>query len=228
LKFSDEIIDALSLDCIIFGFKNAELSVLLVKHGQGTTKGSWALPGSWIKYNESLDEAANRILTSQTSVKNIFLEQFKTFGDLNRFPDNRVITVAYYALVNIEKFELQAGPEVIDVKWFNIENIPTMCFDHNEILNCCFAHLKHKVQHEPIGFNLLPEKFTLLQLQELYEAILGLKLDKSNFRRKFINMNLLVSCNERQQDVSHRAAMLYRFEETVYNRLIEKGFTFEI
>jgi 8-oxo-dGTP diphosphatase len=228
LKFSDEIIDALSLDCVIFGFKNAELSVLLVKHGQGSTKGSWALPGSWIKYNESLDEAANRILTSQTSVENIFLEQFKTFGDLNRFPDKRVITVAYYALVNIEKFELHAGPTVIDVNWFNIHDIPAMSFDHNEILNSCFAHLQHKVQHEPIGFNLLPEKFTLLQLQELYEAILGQKLDKSNFRRKFINMNLLVSCNERQQDVSHRAAMLYKFEENVYNRLIEKGFTFEV
>jgi 8-oxo-dGTP diphosphatase len=228
LKFSDEIIDALSLDCVIFGFKDAELYVLLVKHGQGPTKGSWALPGSWIKYNESLDEAANRILTSQTSVGDIFLEQFKTFGDLERFPDKRVITVAYYALVNIEKFELHAGPTVIEVNWFRITNIPKMSFDHNTILTSCFSYLQHKVQHEPIGFNLLPEKFTLLQLQELYEAILGQKLDKSNFRRKFMKMNLLISCNIRQEDVSHRAAMLFRFEETTYNRLIEKGFTFEV
>jgi 8-oxo-dGTP diphosphatase len=228
LNFSEEIIDALSVDCVIFGFKNAELSVLLVKHGTGPTKGQWALPGSWIKYNESLNQAANRILTSQTSVENIFLEQFKTFGELCRFPDKRVITVVYYALVNIEKFELHAGPTVSEVAWFNIQVIPSMSFDHNEILNSCFLHLKHKIQHEPIGFNLLPEKFTLLQLQELYEAILNIKLDKSNFRRKFISMNLLVSCNERQKEVSHRAAMLYRFDETVYNKLIDRGFTFEI
>ncbi len=202
--------------------------MLLVKHGQGPTKGQWALPGSWIKYNESLDEAASRILSSQTAVGNVFLEQFKTFGDLDRFPDKRVITITYYALVNIDKFELEAGPTVIDVQWFKVREVPGMSFDHGHILGSCFAHLQHKIQHEPIGFNLLPEKFTLLQLQELYEAILDQKLDKSNFRRKFSKMNLLVSCNEREQDVSHRAAMLYRFDEAVYNKLIEKGFNFEV
>ena len=228
MNFSDKIIDVLSIDCVIFGFKDAELYVLLVKHGIGPTIGQWALPGSWIRYNESLDDAANRILTSQTALDNIYLEQFKTFGNLERFPDRRVITIVYYALVNIENFVLHPGPTEMDAVWFKMQDIPQMPFDHNLILNECFNYLQHKIQHEPIGFNLLPSIFTLLQLQELYEAILNQKLDKSNFRKKFLKMNLLVDTKEKQQDVSHRAASLYRFDEKVYNRLLDKGFTFEV
>lgn len=227
-KFSDEIIDALSIDCVIFGFSNGAISVLLVKHGQGPTKGQWALPGSWIKYNESIDEAASRILTAQTSLSKIYLEQFKTYGNPERFPDKRVITIVYYALVNKEDFILQAGNTVSNVQWFETNNIPKMAFDHNLIATDCIKFLQHKVQHEPIGFNLLPKKFSLLQLQELYEAILNKKLDKPNFRRKFIKMQLLISCNEKQIDVSHRAASLYRFDKKVYDRLIKNGFSFEI
>lgn len=228
MNFSDEIIEALSIDCVIFGFKDADLFALLVKHDQGTTKGKWALPGGWIKYNESVDDAAYRLLTAQTSVSKIYLEQFYTFGDLERFPDKRVITVSYYALVNIESFELHPGNTVSEVKWFNIKSVPTMAFDHNKIIKECIAFLRHKVQHEPIGFNLLPKKFTLLHIQELYEAILDTKLDKPNFRRKFMKMNLLVHCNEKQTDVSHRAAALYRFDKKVYDSLIKKGFSFEV
>ena len=228
LELSDEIIEALSIDCVIFGFKEAELSVLLVKHGQGVSKGQWALPGGWIKYNESLDDAANRLLTAQTAVNKIYLEQFQSFGDVERFPAKRVITVCYYALVNIENFILQSGSSVSDVIWFNVKNLPAMAFDHRRIFDKCFAFLQHKIQHEPIGFNLLPRKFTLLQLQELYEAILSQKLDKPNFRRKLINMKFLVTCNEKQKGVSHRAAELYRFDKKVYDRLKESGFAFEI
>lgn len=228
MNFSNENIDALSIDCIIFGFKEAELSVLLVKHGIGPTIGQWALPGSWIKYNESIDDAANRILSSQTAIGNIYLEQFKTFGNLDRFPARRVITIVYYALVNIENFVLHPGPTEMDAVWFKLQDIPKMAFDHNLILNECFLFLQHKVQHEPIGFNLLPPVFTLLQLQELYEAILNIKLDKSNFRKKFLKMNLLINTKQKQQDVSHRAATLYRFDENIYNRLLDKGFTFDV
>jgi 8-oxo-dGTP diphosphatase len=227
MQFSDEIIDALSIDCVVFGFKDSSLSVLLVKHDAGVAKGKWALPGGWIQYNESLDKAAYRILTAQTAVQNIFLEQFHVFGELNRFPSKRVITVCYYALVNVENFELHAGPTVSEVVWFNVKEVPKMCFDHNKIFEKCFAHLQHKIQYEPIGFNLLPKKFTLLQLQELYEAILETKLDKPNFRRKFIKMDLLVPAKEKQKDVSHRAAQLYQFDKKVYDRLKEKGFSFE-
>lgn len=227
-EFSDEIIEALSIDTVIFGFEKAELYVLLVKHAQGISKGKWALPGGWIKYNESVDDAAYRILTAQTSVSNIFLEELKTFGNVDRYPTTRVITVAYYALVNKESFKLNPGVSVSDVRWFNVHKVPELAFDHNDIVEYGFAHLKHKIQHEPIGFNLLPKKFTLLQIKELYEAILETELDKSNFRRKFIKMNLLIPCNEKQKDVAHRAARLYRFDESVYNNLLKKGFVFEI
>ena len=228
MNFTDEIIDALSIDCAIFGFKDAQLSILLVKHGEGRAKGQWALPGGWIRYNESLDDAANRILTQQTAAKNIYLEQFQTFGEVDRFPDKRVITVCFYALANIEKVDPHAGNHVSEVAWFNIRNVPKMVFDHNKILDACFKHLQHKIQHEPIGFNLLPKKFTLLQLQELYEAILGTKLDKPNFRRKLIKMDLLVPCNEKQTAVSHRGAQLYQFDKRVYKQLTDGGFSFEI
>jgi 8-oxo-dGTP diphosphatase len=228
LQFSDEIIDALSIDCVIFGFKNKSLNILVVKHGQGTTKGQWALPGGWIKYNESVDDAANRILTAQTSVSKIYLEQFQTFGEVNRFPAKRVLTVSYYALVNTADYELHAGNSVSDTKWFNVKEVPKMAFDHNLIFSKCFKFLQHKIQHEPIGFNLLPKKFTLLQLQELYEAILDKELDKPNFRRKLLKMNLLVDCNEKQNDVAHRAAGLFRFDKKNYDKLIDKGFSFEI
>ena len=116
----------------------------------------------------------------------------------------------------------------MDAEWFRLQDVPQMAFDHNIILTECFQFLQHKIQHEPIGFNLLPSLFTLLQLQELYEAILNVKLDKSNFRKKFLKMNLLIDTKQKQQDVSHRAAKLYRFDENVYNRLLDKGFTFDV
>ena len=225
---SDAVIDALSIDCLIFGFKNGKLDILLVKHGEGISKGKWALPGGWIQYNESMDDAATRILTALTGVSNIYLEQIKAFGDVNRYPTKRVVTVAYFALVNVENYELHAGFTASDAQWFNIHDVPPLPYDHGAILDFGFRFLKHKVQHEPIGFNLLPKKFTLLHLQELYEAILETKMDKPNFRRKLMNMNLLVSCNEKQKDVAHRAAKLYRFDKKVYHKLTEKGFTFEV
>lgn len=224
----DTVIDTLSIDCLIFGFKNGKLDILLVKHGEGISKGRWALPGGWIPYHESVDEAATRILTALTGVSNIYLEQFRVFGDVGRYPTKRVVTIAYYALVNAENYQLHPGFTASDAQWFNIYEVPDLPYDHNKILAEGFSFLKHKVQHEPIGFNLLPKKFTLFQLQELYEQIMEKKLDKPNFRRKLMNMNLLVNCNEKQKDVAHRAAKLYRFDKKVYHKLTEKGFTFEV
>ncbi|XOV94628.1 MAG: NUDIX domain-containing protein [Bacteroidota bacterium] len=225
-KFRDDIIDALSIDCLIFGF-NGDLKVLLVQHGEGISKGKWAIPGGWIKYNESLDDAAYRILQATTGVRDIFLEQLKTFGDIDRFPDKRVLTVAYFSLVKPENYEISPGFTASDARWFNLRKTPELIYDHHEILQFGLDHLKHQVRHFPIGFNLLPEKFTLHQLQQLYEAILEVKLDKPNFRRKFLKMGLLIDCEEKQQDVAHRAASLYRFDEQVYTELKDKGFNFE-
>ena len=226
-SFPGEIIDTLSIDCLIFGFDSGELQLLLVKHAEGISKDRWALPGGWIKYNESLDSAAYRILHALTGVQDVYLEQLRAFGDLDRFPVKRVLTVAYYSLVKPKDYEIIPGFTASDAKWFKVNHIPTMPYDHNKILDFGLNFLKTRVRHEPIGFNLLPEKFTLLQLQELYESILNTKLDKPNFRRKFMKMNLLVPCNEKQKDVAHRAAQLYRFDKKVYDQLTEKGFTFE-
>src|SRR5687768_14658697 len=227
-RSNDEIIDALSIDCLIFGFRNSELDILLIKHAEGISKGRWALPGGWIRYNESIDAAANRLLTSLTGVSNIFLEQLHAFGEVTRYPGKRVITLAYFALINADNYSLSAGFTASDAKWFKIHEVPRLPYDHNDILKAGFQYLKHKVRHEPLGFNLLPKKFTLHQIQKLYEAILETELDKPNFRRKLLKMNLLVPCKEKQRDVSHRAAYYYRFDKRIYKKLKETGFTFEL
>ena len=227
-RFSNEIIEAISIDCLIFGFRNSELDVLLIKHGEGISKGKWALPGGWIRHNESIDDAASRLLTSLTGVSDIFLEQLRAFGEVDRYPGKRVITLAYYALINAENYSLSAGFTASDAKWFGIHDVPTLPYDHHKILKTGYQYLKQKVRHEPLGFNLLPKKFTLHQIQKLYEAILETELDKPNFRRKLLNMNLLVPCDEKQQKVSHRAASYYRFDKKIYKRLTESGFNFEL
>lgn len=224
----DSTIDALSIDCLIFGFKNGRLDILLIKHGEGISEGRWALPGGWITYGESVDDAAMRLLKSLTGINNIYLEQLKAFGDPGRYPTKRVVTIAYYALVNEENYSLIPGFTASDAQWFNIHDVPDLPYDHNTILKYGFQQLKHYVRHEPIGFNLLPEKFTLLQLQELYEAILETRLDKSNFRRKLAKMKLLKKCDEKQKDVSHRAAGLYRFDKRIYVTLKRNGIAFEL
>jgi len=224
----DEVIDAISIDCLVFGFKNGSLELLLVQHGEGISKGRWAIPGGWIQYTESIDDSANRILQDLTGVSNIFLEQVKAFGHVSRYPTKRVITIAYYALVKPEAFTLHAGSTAADAQWFKVSDIPDLPYDHDQIVEESLAFLKEKARREPIGFNLIPKKFTLLQLQALYEAILGQKLDKPNFRRKILKMNFLELCKEKQTDVSHRAASLYRFDKKRYAKLKEKGFAFEL
>jgi len=223
-----EIIEALSIDCVIFGFKDGRLDILLVKHAEGISAGKWALPGGWITYGESIDDAAKRLLKSLTGISDIYLEQLKAFGEPNRFPTKRVVTLAFYALVNEESYSLIPGFTASDAQWFNVHEVPELIYDHNQILDFGYKHLKHKVRHEPIGFNLLPAKFTLLQLQELYEAILETKLDKSNFRRKLGKMKLLINCKEKQKDVSHRAATLYKFDKRIYVTLRKSGMVFEL
>lgn len=227
-NFSNDIIDTLSIDCLIFGFRHGELDVLLIKHAEGISKGRWALPGGWIRYNESIDDAATRLLTSLTGVSNIFLEQLRVFGEVDRYPGKRVITIAYYALINADNYALSAGFTASDAQWFKLHELPRLPYDHARILRTGFQYLKHKVRHEPIGFNLLPKKFTLNDILKLYEAILETEMDKPNFRRKLLNMNLLVPCDEKQRDVSHRAASFYRFDKKIYKQLKESGFTFQL
>lgn len=220
-------IDDISIDCVIFGFNKGTLEVLLVQHGEGDSKGEWGLPGGWIKKEESIDNAANRLLEELTGLDNVFLEQLKVFGDPKRVPFRRVLTIGYYALIKREDDELKASLVLTDAKWFKIKSIPDLIFDHNQIIDYSLKHLRNRVRQAPIGFNLLPEKFTLLQLMKLYEEILDIEMDKSNFRRKILHMKLLKSLDEKQQDVSHRAAKLYQFDQKIYDLLTQKGFNFE-
>lgn len=224
----DDVIKALSIDNLVFGMDENELKILLVKQNDPRHQGNWALPGGWIRYHENLRDAANRLLKELTGIDDLFLEQLKTFGRVDRFPNDRVVTIAYYALVSADKYSIVAGQSADDVSWHSINHLPDLVYDHAEIIEHGLSVLRHQVRHQPIGFNLLPEKFTLLQLQALYEAILNTTLDKPNFRRKIMKMNLLTPCNEKQQGVPHRAASLYRFDSAAYEQLTQSGFAFEI
>ena len=228
MSHTGDIIDNLSIDTVIFGYSDNELKVLLIKRDFEPCRDMYALPGGFVLKNEELNHAAKRILSDHTGVKNLYLEQVQAFGELDRFPLRRVITIAYYALVKIDDYELTLGNEVSEAKWFSINEIPELPFDHKRILDFCFNQLKSKIRQEPIGVNLLPKKFSLTEFQKLYEAILETELDKRNFRKKLLKMNLLVDLNEKQQNVSHRAAKLYKFDERAYQDLKTKGFNFDI
>ncbi|WP_051935778.1 NUDIX domain-containing protein [Salegentibacter sp. Hel_I_6] len=222
-----EVMSSITIDCCVFSFEKGSLEVLLVQHGEGISKGKWGLPGGWIKKEEDVDVAADRLLSELTGVNDIYLEQVKTFGKPDRFPLGRVITVGYYALINREDFNVKAGFTASEAKWYRVKDIPDLIYDHNEILQATLTRLRGKVKRAPIGFNLLPEKFTLLQLMQLYTEILDVEMDKSNFRRKFLKMKLLQDVGDKQQGVSHRAAKLYKFDEEIYKNLTRKGFNFE-
>ncbi|AFY68870.1 NUDIX hydrolase [Thalassoporum mexicanum PCC 7367] len=217
-----------AVDCVVFGLDRQDLKVMLIKRGVAPFKGDWALPGGFVQLNESLDQAAKRELEEETGIKQAFLEQLYTFGAVNRDPRDRIITVAYYALVNLWEHQIRATTDASDAAWFAIANLPKLAFDHDQILQVALQRLQGKLRYQPIGFELLPQKFTLTQLQTLYEIVLDQKLDKRNFRKKILKMNLLIDLNERETGVSHRAARLYRFDKKRYEQLRYRGFSFEI
>ena len=226
-QIPDDCIDNLTVDNLIFALDNSELKILLVQYKEGIAANKWGLIGHWVRNDENLSTAASRVVKNITGVENLYLDQLKVFGDVDRYPLRRIITIAYYSLVRFEETKVVNQNETFECKWFNVRDLPKLMFDHQSIIESGLEHLQYKVRHEPIGFNLLPEKFTLLQLQEIYESILNRKLDKPNFRRKILKMNLLIDCKEKQKNVAHRAASLYRFDIHVYEKLREFGFTFE-
>ncbi|MEN8256836.1 MAG: NUDIX domain-containing protein [Thermodesulfobacteriota bacterium] len=219
---------AVTVDCVVFGLDEEDLKVLLIKRNLDPFQGRWALPGGFVRLEENLEEAARRELFEEAGLSNIFLEQLYTFGEVGRDPRERVITVTYYALVNISDHRVRAATDAKDVAWFSVTDIPGLAFDHDQILDTALTRLKGKVRYQPIGFELLPPKFTLTQLQKLYETILERSLDKRNFRKKILKMKILVELDEIQQDVAHRAARLYSFNKQKYEKLVRDGFNFEI
>ena len=247
------ILKNVSFDCVIFGFKNNKLNVLLWQAETEllkkfyTTKGEqdqidelfrknhsffsddfWGLIGTHLPVDENLDIYAKKMLQMTTGINNIYLKQYYTFGRTERVPYNRVLTVAYYALINPDHYNLKQSPFVKSVKWFEIDRLPKVIFDEKEIILMALKELRQEVKYHPIGFHLLPEKFTLKELQTLYESILDKKLDTRNFRKKILNMKLLTDTKEKQLNVAHRAAKLYTFDVEIYNQLKEEGLTFRI
>ena len=221
---------ALTVDCVVFGFdpEHADLQVMLIQRDAEPFKGQWALPGGFVHMDETLDSAARRELREETGVADLYLEQLHTFGAVQRDPRTRVVSVAYYALVRMSDHHVHAATDAADAAWFNIHDASGLAFDHDEICELALRRLRARIRTRPIGFELLPTRFTLTQLQHLYEAILGETLDKRNFRRKVHKTGIVVATGEVQKDVAHRAAQLYAFDRDQYAALQEAGFHFEI
>lgn len=236
-----------SVDCVIFGFDGDRLKVLLIDRGQVISSNEkekvYALPGNLIREDEDLDDAAGRVLFELTGLENIFLEQFGSFGNPNRLtkehdlewlksiraqPDARVITVAYYSLIKADQYEIHASSFAQDAFWHDIDELPPLGFDHLEIIESALRELKFKSKYQPLGFELLPEKFTLGQLQKLYEAILGTDLDKRNFRRKIMKMAFLDPLSEKQIGVAHKPARYYTFDKEKYQNYKGNDFYFTL
>jgi len=219
---------ALTVDCVVFGYDEGELKVLLIQRALEPFKGRWALPGGFVHIDETVDEAARRELAEEAGLQNVFLEQLYTFGAQNRDPRERVVSVAYYALVKLSDHRAKAATDAANAEWFPISKTPKLAFDHADILATALARLKGKVRYEPIGFELLPPKFTLSELQHLYETVLVTDLDKRNFRKKVLQFGFLVPLKETQMNGRHRPAQLFRFDADKYEKLKKRGFNFEL
>ncbi len=224
----DGFLHNISLDFVIFGIKDGELHFLGLQRKGSSDSNYWALPGGYIKHDLDMDVAAKGLLADLTGVKSLYLEQFHSFGNVNRVEGDRVITIAYFALINPENYDVKAGNVVEAVKWHKVSRIPKLVFDHRQVMKKALDTLKHKVNYVPIGFELLPKKFTLTQLHTMYEAILDKSLDKRNFLKKILKKDFLVDLGEKQQGVAHRAAALYSFDPKKYRKLVKDGFIFDI
>jgi 8-oxo-dGTP diphosphatase len=219
---------AITVDCVVFGLDVDDLKVLLIQRKLEPHQHQWALPGGFVRVDETLDAAARRELAEESGISDVYLEQLYSFGDLERDPRERVITVAYYALAKLSDHRIAADTDAERVAWFALDDLPKLAFDHARIIEVAIERLRGKVTYAPIGFELLPPRFTLTQLQRLYEIVLMRPLDKRNFRKKILSMGLLVETDEVEQGVRHRAARLYKFDRKKYEKLARQGFSFAI
>ncbi len=216
---------SVTTDCVIFGFDGTKLSVLLVKRGLEPYKGRWAFPGGFMNMDESAEEGALRELQEETGLKGAYIRQFHTFTAPERDPRERVITIAYYALVRMQ--EVVGGDDADDARWFTLDEVPQLAFDHDQILRKAQKALRQQIHFEPIGFELLPEAFTIKELQNLYEAILDVHFDRRNFYNKMKRLEMLDATNETVNPSKKKEAILFRFNKAKYNELKQKGFRLE-
>lgn len=216
---------AVTTDCVIFGFDGERLQVLLIERGIEPFKGRWAFPGGFIKMDETAEQGALRELKEETGMENAYIQQFHTFSNPNRDPRERVITIAFYALVRIQ--EVKGGDDAASARWFPLDEIPALAFDHDHMLRMATQRLCQEIHFHPIGFELLPEKFTLRELQSLYEAILGITFDRRNFAKKMLHLEILNELDETVWPTPKREAKLFSFNAGKYEELKRKGFRME-
>ena len=217
----------IAVDCIIFGFDGKNLKILLIKRNFEPEKGKWSLMGGFLKKSETLDEAANRVLYNLTGFKDIYLEQLYNFSSVDRDPADRTLSVAYYSLINIKAYNENLSTSY-SAQWHSIEKIPKLIFDHDEMIKKAIARLRYRTRTKPVGFELLPQKFTMRQLKTLYEIILNEKLDKRNFINKINSLNLLIKLDEKDFLSSRKGSFLYSFDKSKYNEKANNGFVFKI
>jgi 8-oxo-dGTP diphosphatase len=219
---------AVTVDCIIFGFDGQTLKVMLIQRKSEPFSKMWALPGAFVNEDESLENCAERVLMKECNISGVYLEQLFTFGTPSRDPRERVISVAYMGLVKTADFELIAGNDELQIEWRDIKKVQDLAFDHSQILETAIQRIRGKIRYQPIGFELMNAKFTLPQLQQLYEAILGQSLDRRNFRKKLLSMQILKQLSEKQQNVAHKAAFYYEFDHERYEVLMKEGIYLEL
>lgn len=212
-------------DCVIFGFDGSDLKVLLIERGIEPFKGKWALPGGFLKMDETAQEGALRELEEETGMNNAYIRQFHTFTEPGRDPRERVITIAHYALVRLQ--EVKGGDDAAQARWFTMDEIPPLAFDHDRILRMAQIMLRERIHFEPVGFELLPETFTMKQLQNLYEAILDVHFDRRNFAKKMFHLGLLIQTEDMVRTSPKRESQLLRFNKEKYDELKQKGFRLE-
>jgi ADP-ribose pyrophosphatase YjhB (NUDIX family) len=217
----------LAVDCIIFGFDEEDLKILLIKRDFEPEKGKWSLMGGFLQKEETLDIAAIRVLNSLTGIQNIYMEQLYTFSKVDRDPVERTISVAYYALINIKEHKEELI-EKYSAKWFSLKDVPKLIFDHNRMVEHAINRLRYRASTLPIGFELLPQKFTMRQLQKLYEAIWGKELDKRNFTNKVQALDILVKLNEKETESSKKGSYLFTFDKNIYDLKTKEGFQFKL
>lgn len=227
MSYADKDNFHLAIDCVIFGFENDHLRLLLYKRDFEPEKGKWSLMGGFLRKGENLDEAAYRILARITGLRNVFLEQLNAFYKDGRDPAGDVVSIGYYALINIHDYDVNLLKQY-GAQWFAIDDVPSLIFDHIEIVERALRRLNRKAKTQPIGFELLPETFTITELRNLYEAINQRELDPANFRRKFLSMDLLDRLPIKDKTASRKGAYLYAFNKEKYNNFTAKGFAFDV